>query len=51
MGVKMNIRVITKNHATDPEIALLTKSISKPYGRAAAMPTASELIIAVCNLF
>ena len=43
MGVKMNSRIIAKNHAADPEIGLLTKSISKPYGRATAMPTAWEL--------
>ena len=43
MGVKMNSRIITKNHAADPEIGFLTKSISKPYGRAKAMPTAWEL--------
>ena len=30
MGVKMNLRIITKNHAADPEIGFLTKSISKP---------------------
>ena len=40
MGVKMNLRIITKNHEADPEIGFLTKSISKPYGRATAMPTA-----------
>ena len=34
MGVKMNSRIITKNHAADPEIGFLTKSISKPYSRA-----------------
>ena len=39
----MNLRMITKNHAADPEIGFLTKSISKPYGRATAMPPASEL--------
>ena len=39
----MNLRKITKNHAADPEIEFLTKSISKPYGRATAMPTAWEL--------
>ena len=44
MGVKMNLRIIAKNHAADPEIGLLTKSISKPYGHATAMPTAWELI-------
>ena len=37
-------RIITKNHAADPEIRFLTKSILKPYGRAAVMPTAWELI-------
>ena len=42
MGVKMNKRITTKNHAADPEIEFLTKSISKPYGRATAMPTAWE---------
>ena len=40
MGVKMNLRIKRKNHAADPEIGFLTKSISKPYGRATAMPTA-----------
>ena len=44
MAVKMNLRIITKNHAADPEIGFLTKSISKPNGRATAMPTAWELI-------
>ena len=39
----MNLRIITKNHAADPEIGFLTKSIPKPYGRATAMPTAWEL--------
>ena len=29
--------------AADPEIGFLTKTILKPYGRAAAMPTALEL--------
>ena len=43
MGVKMNLRITTKNHADDPEIGFLTKSISRPYGRAMAMPTAWEL--------
>ena len=43
MAVKMNSRIITKNHAADPEIWFLTKSISKPYDRATAMPTAWEL--------
>ena len=44
MGVKMNLRTITKNHEADPEIWFITKSISKPYGRATAMPPAWELI-------
>ena len=43
MGVKINLRMITKNHAADQEIGFLTKSISKPYGRAMAMPPAWEL--------
>ena len=44
MGVKMNLRIITKNHEAIPEIGFLTKSFSKPYGRATAMPPAWELI-------
>ena len=44
IGVKINSRIITKNHASDPEIRFLTKSIPKPYGRATAMPPAWELI-------
>ena len=36
----MNIRIITKNHAADTVIEFLKKSISKPNGRALAMPTA-----------
>ena len=43
MAVKMNLRIITKNHVSDPEIGFLTKSISKPNGYATAMPTAWEL--------
>ena len=43
MGVKMNLGIITKNHAADLEIGFLTKSISKPYGRSTAMPPAWEL--------
>ena len=43
MGVKMNSSIITKNHAADPEIGFLIKTISKPYGRATAMPTTWEL--------
>ena len=43
MGLKMNLRIITKNRAADPEIGFLTKSILKSYGRAVAMPSAWEL--------
>ena len=43
MSVKMNLRIITKNHAADPEIGFLTKLILKPNGRASAIPTAWEL--------
>ena len=39
IAVKMNLRIITKNHTADPEIGFLTKWISKSYGRATAMPT------------
>ena len=44
MSVKMNLRIIIKNHAADLEIEFLEKSISKPNGYATAMPTAWELI-------
>ena len=43
IGVKMNLRVIKKNYAADPEKGFLTKSISKPYDRTTAMPPAWEL--------
>ena len=43
MTVKMNLRITTKNHAADPEIGFLSKSISKPNGCATAMPTTWEL--------
>ena len=43
MGVKRNLSTRTRNHAADPEIGFLTKSISKPYSRATAMPPAWEL--------
>ena len=43
MGVEINLRIITKNYAADPEIEFLKKSISKPYGRVTAMPPAWEL--------
>ena len=42
MGVKMNLGIMTKNHAVDPEKGFLTKSISKPYGCSTAMPPAWE---------
>ena len=42
MSVKMNFRIITKNHAADPKIGFLTKSISKPNGYATAMPPGWE---------
>ena len=43
MDVKIKFRITTKNHAADPEIGFLTKPISKPYGRATAIPPAWEL--------
>ena len=43
MAVKMNLRIITKNHAADPEIEFLAKSISKSNCFATAMPTAWEI--------
>ena len=49
MGVKVNFRIITENHAADPEIEFFTKSISKPYGRATAMAPAWELKIRKIN--
>ena len=51
MGVKMNIRIITKNNAANPEIGFFTKLILKPYDRAAAMPTAWELMTRRFNSF
>ena len=45
MGVKMNSKIITENHESDPEIEFLKKSILKSYGRATARPQASELIL------
>ena len=36
----MNLRIITKNHATDPEKGFLTKPISKPFAPATALPPA-----------
>ena len=43
MDVKINLRIITKNRAADPEKGFLTKSILKPNGRATTMPPAREL--------
>ena len=43
MAVKMNLRIITKNQAADPEIGFLAKSISKYNGCTIAMPIAWEL--------
>ena len=43
MGVKINLRIITKNHAADPGIGFLAKSISKSNGCALATPTGWEL--------
>ena len=49
MGLKMNLRIITKNHAADPEKGFLAKSISKSNGSATAMATAWELISIFSN--
>ena len=43
-GCKNELRDNKKNHEADTEINFLTKSISKPYGHATAMPPAWELI-------
>ena len=43
IGVKMNLRIITKFHAADSKIRFLTKSILKPFGRETTMPPAWEL--------
>ena len=50
IDVKMNSRIIMKNHAADQEISFLTKSISKPYGRRTAMSPAWELRVFFGNL-
>ena len=39
----MNLTIITKNHAADPEVGFLAKSILKSNDCAKAMPTAWEL--------
>ena len=36
-----------ENHANDPEIGFLTKSIPKPYDRATVIPPAGELTIKI----
>ena len=55
MGVKVNFRIITKNNAAGPEKGFLTKSISKPYGCATAMPPAWEsrkgMLLALIRIF
>ena len=42
-GCKNEFMDNNKDHEADPEIGFHTKSISKPFGRATAMPTAWEL--------
>ena len=44
MGLKMNSRIIRKNHAAYAEIGFLTKLILMPYDRATAMPPLYELM-------
>ena len=44
MAVRMYSRIVTKNHAADPDIEVLTKSISNPQDRGTDIPTARELI-------
>ena len=39
----MNLRMVAKNHPADQKIEFVTKSISKPYGRATGMSPAWEL--------
>ena len=51
MGVKMNLGMIMKNYAADPEIGFITKSISKPYGRSTAMPPAWKLTSILIGYF
>ena len=45
MAVKMNLRIITKNHVADSGIGFLAKTIPKPDSCATAMPTAWELSV------
>ena len=51
IAVKMNLRIITKNHAADPEIGFLTKSISKANRCTTAIPTAWELSLEAISSF
>ena len=51
MGVMMNLRIISKNHEADPEIAFLKKPISKPYSRATAMPPAYDFNLNEKNIY
>ena len=50
MVLKINLRIITKNHAADPEIGFPTKSISKPYDGATAIPPAWELTFYILSI-
>ena len=43
MALKMNLTIVTKNHAADPEIGFLVESILKSNGCATAIPTVWEL--------
>ena len=43
MGVKMNLKIIMKNHTADAQKGFLNKTISKLYGRATVMPPAWEI--------
>ena len=43
MGVKMNLSIITKYRAADPDKRFFTKSILRPFGYVTAMPPAWEL--------
>ena len=45
LAVKMNLRIMTKNHGSDSELGFPAQSISKSNGCATAMPTAWELMV------
>ena len=51
MGVKMNLRIITKDRAADPEKRFLTKSILTPYGYVTAMPPSWKLKLNAFNIY